>query len=230
MDSFDFQVEIKYTRRQGSVGFKICDGGVRLLAPKHTPLAVLRSMVNARQQWIQQKLAELKATPPRYSPPDLISGTELRYLGNTYPLSIVSAEATCVELDSGYLCVDIPEGEFDPKLGDVIEHWFKQQAQQHFPERLKHWSDIMQLSPASLKVKRYKSRWGSCDQRQRITLNSRLMMASEDIIDYVIIHELSHMLEMNHSAAFWFHVERYCPDYRERRRWLKRQGHLLQLT
>ncbi len=230
MDSFDFQVEIKYTRRKGSVGFKISDHGVRVLAPKHTSLTVLKNMVSDRQQWIQQKLAELKATPANKTPAPLVSGSELSYLGNAYPLSIVNADQTCVTLDSGYLCVDIAEGEFSSRLGEVIEDWFQQQAEQHFSERLQYWSDAMQLLPSSLKVKTYKSRWGSCDRRQRITLNSRLIMASAEIIDYVIIHELCHMLEMNHSPAFWSHVKRYCPDYQMRRRWLRLQGHQLQLS
>lgn len=229
MDNFDFQVDIKYTRRKGSIGFRITDKGVCVLAPQRTSTSVIRGIVKQRQQWIEQKLSQLRAQAPATSSMPLVSGKELYFLGNLYPLSIVDSPKRCVELDSGHLCVDIPEGEFSPQLNTVIEDWYQQQAEPYFLERLEHWSAITQLHPSSLKVQTYKSRWGSCDHRQRITLNNRLIMTDQAIIDYVIIHELCHMLEMNHSPVFWSHVAKYCPDYKARRRWLRQNGPTLKL-
>ena len=123
-----------------------------------------------------------------------------------------------------YLCVDIPDVEQSPDLTDIVANWYQQQAESYLPPRLEHWSLKSGLFPQNVKVRNYKSRWGSCDHQRRITLTSRLIMAPDEVIDYVLIHELCHLVEMNHSPAFWQLVSRYCPDYRQHRKWLRQQG------
>jgi predicted metal-dependent hydrolase len=79
----------------------------------------------------------------------------------------------------------------------------------------------MGVRPASLTIRNQKSRWGSCSTRGTLSFNWRLIMAPPEVLDYVVVHELAHMMEHNHSKAFWALVAKYCPDYLAHRNWLK---------
>ena len=99
------------------------------------------------------------------------------------------------------------------------------EARQVFPERVEYWQRTMGgISIGKVTVRNQLSRWGSCSQNGNISLNVLLLKAPPRVLDYVIIHELAHRLQMNHSKAFWAIVQRYCSDYKECRKWLKDEG------
>lgn len=87
----------------------------------------------------------------------------------------------------------------------------------------------MEVKHARITIRDQKTRWGSCSSRGNLNFNWRLVMAPPPIIDYVVIHELAHLIELSHSPRFWETVERYCPDHREHRRWLREHGPRLAL-
>ena len=100
----------------------------------------------------------------------------------------------------------------------------KNEAHKYFPARCTYWSFIMGLNFGSVSIRTQKSRWGSCSAKKNLNFNCLLMLAPEEVRDYVIIHELSHLVHMDHSRDFWALVARYCPKYKEHRRWLKTEG------
>jgi len=87
----------------------------------------------------------------------------------------------------------------------------------------------MRVQPYGITVKNYKSKWGSCTANNKISYNWRIIMAPDHIIDYLIVHELSHIIEPNHSKNFWYQVENYCKDFQKKRKWLRENGHKLVL-
>ena len=87
----------------------------------------------------------------------------------------------------------------------------------------------MKVEPRGMKVKNYISKWGSCTIDHKISYNWRIIMAPDDIIDYLIVHELTHIFEPNHSKNFWQHVGNYCEDFQTKRKWLRENGHKLVL-
>jgi len=95
-------------------------------------------------------------------------------------------------------------------------------AKTHLPERVAHYAEQMGVTPAAVKINSAKTRWGSCSVKRNINFSWRLMMADPAVIDYVTVHELAHLLEMNHSAKFWAIVESILPDYRERQKQLRK--------
>ena len=97
-------------------------------------------------------------------------------------------------------------------------------AAEYMPARVAELAAIHGFDYAVVRIKNQKTRWGSCSAKGNINLNLRLMMAPDPVIDYVIIHELCHLRELNHSLAFWALVESCCPDYRRWRNWLKQLG------
>ncbi len=97
-------------------------------------------------------------------------------------------------------------------------------AKRIIPQKVKYYADIMGLEYGRITIKMQKSRWGSCSSKKNLNFNCLLMRTPDEIIDYVVVHELCHLKEMNHSPAFWAEVEKMIPDYKERRKWLKDHG------
>ena len=97
------------------------------------------------------------------------------------------------------------------------------------PEKVSYYARLMGVTYGRISIRKQKSRWGSCSREGNLNFNCLLMMAPPGVLDYVVVHELSHRLEMNHSARFWAQVEKVIPDYRELRKWLREHGSRLML-
>lgn len=95
------------------------------------------------------------------------------------------------------------------------------------PQRVKHFAPIVGVTYGRITIRNQRSRWGSCSSKGNLNFNCLLMLCPEEVRDYVVVHELCHRLEMNHSPKFWAQVERVCPDYRVHRKWLKDHGNTL---
>jgi len=103
----------------------------------------------------------------------------------------------------------------------------REQAEQKLCARAQHFANLMDVKYGSLRITRAKTRWGSCTRAANISLSLRLILAPERVIDYVIVHELAHILEHNHSKKFWQKVEQFYPEYKKCRKWLRENDHLL---
>ena len=111
-----------------------------------------------------------------------------------------------------------------------IERRYRKAAKDYIPKRVAYFAEKMQLTYGRVFIRSQKTQWGSCSSEKNLSFNWRLMLSPPRIIDYVIVHELSHLRHMDHSRAFWEEVERVLPDYKERDKWLKENGGLLEVT
>ena len=102
-------------------------------------------------------------------------------------------------------------------------------ARQVIPEKVAYYARVMGVTYGRISIRKQKTRWGSCSREGNLNFNCLLMMAPPEVLDYVVVHELSHRLEMNHSSRFWMQVEKVIPDYRKPRKWLKEHGNRLML-
>ena len=102
-------------------------------------------------------------------------------------------------------------------------------AKQIIPEKVAYYARLMGVTYGRISIRKQKTRWGSCSREGNLNFNCLLMMTPPEVLDYVVVHELSHRLEMNHSSRFWAQVERVIPDYRKPRKWLKEHGNQLML-
>ncbi|MBM2811282.1 MAG: hypothetical protein HW416_2041 [Chloroflexi bacterium] len=191
-----------------------------------TPKTNIEELVARRASWINGVRARLGSRERR----QLVSGDALLYLGDPLQLCLErgSVRAPRADLDGQRLTVILPQriGEDSQRAAveRALTRWYVGCALADFEERVRAWATACELAPSGLLVRNQRTRWGSCSRDGVLRLNWRLVMAPPSVVDYVVVHELAHMRVPNHSAAFWAEVERFLPDYRERRAHLKRIG------
>lgn len=184
--------------------------------------------MDKKKIWLNRKMAEFKALPKKVISAPLINGEAVLYLGAPYPLFVGPGEP------GGKDTLRWSGQAFhltcrNPAVGKaLLGKWYEKQARDFFPVRVAHFSDLMGVVPSSLRISSARFRFGSCSSRKRISLSWRLMMAPVEVIDAVIVHELGHLKEMNHSFRFWSFIRMFCPDYDRHKKWLKEEGrHLM---
>ena len=198
--------------------------GVIVAAPLRTPNAEIEALVRKRAGWILRKLGEERPAPQAR---EFASGESLPYLGREVPMFVqpTDGRAPSVRLDGGRFLVECPKelaGEARRAvLREALISWYKDRAEGKMRLLVERWQSKVGAKPARIAIGNQKTRWGSCSSNGNIRFNCRLLMAPPGLIDYVIVHELCHLLVANHSDRFWEQVSRTMPDYEERRRRLR---------
>ncbi len=222
MDGFPFQVEVVRTDRKRSASISLSGNLVKVTVPATLSDNRIRDLIAKRTPWIKKKLQE-QCDRPNPTPKEYVSGETVTYLGKNYRLKVLKGEFPSIKLWRGYLEVTISKTDADPKttIRSLLKDWYKSHAEKRLVEKTKRFAKVIGVNPNSVSVKDYKSRWGSCSIAGDISYNWQIILAPHSIVDYVVIHELCHMLEHNHSSKYWKHVERYVPNWRGCREWLK---------
>jgi len=206
---------------------------VQVVIPGRFPLAKVDALVRGKAEWIQRKLVQYREIQAQYPSKQYISGEMFTCLGRDYRLQVMEGAKASVSVRQNTLQVGIPYG-FSPEqralfIAKALETWFREQANQHLIERTAHYAARMRVTPASIGIKSYRSRWGSCHADGRIYFNWRMIMAPPFVVDYVVVHELCHLVHHNHSRDYWSLVESSMPEYRDAKCWLKQHGHGLEV-
>ena len=151
-------------------------------------------------------------------------------MGRNYRLKVKRGKFTPVKLVQGRLVATLPDGAKQPHMvRNALVRWYRHHAMLKLQDKVNRYSKIAGVEPASIGIKTFKSRWGSCSVKGRIDFNWKIVMAPNRIVDYVVVHELCHMKQHDHSPKFWKLVERVIPDYLECREWLKKSGTTLSM-
>ena len=109
-------------------------------------------------------------------------------------------------------------------LSEAEQRLYRDKAREIFEQKVSYYAQMMGVSYGRIAIRDQKTRWGSCSGKGNLNFNCLLMMAPDEVVDYVVVHELCHLIEMNHSKAFWAQVEQVMPDYKKHRKWLKDHG------
>ena len=193
------------------------EGVLELRIPQRLPARLLPDILQRHRRWIASQF-ERRARHVA-AVPDFGQGSLQRYLGESYSLQLTAGRAR-VELQDARLQVSVPMPEHAPNVTRVLDGWYRRQAQALFPGRLAElaatlpWLAGRVVAPP--RVVRLRARWGSCSADGRITLNLGLVLLAQPLIDYVLLHELCHLREMNHGARFYALLAAAMPDFRER--------------
>ncbi|MBW8186577.1 M48 family metallopeptidase [Shewanella nanhaiensis] len=214
-------VDVVRTSRTKTASIKVDDGLVSVVVPKALEIERIKQLVADKYLWIIQKIALHEESKPA-SDREFISGEAYAYLGRNYRLKVIAGAYTPVKLIQGRLVATLPDGAKRSNLvRDAVIRWYKLNALRKIKEKVRRYSKVMGLEPKSIDIKTFKSRWGSCSPKGELDFNWVIVMAPNRVVDYVVIHELCHLKQLDHSPKFWKEVERVMPDYAEHKEWLK---------
>ena len=227
---FALPIEIIRTDRKKTVSIEINDTQIKIIVPKKLSELAVEKLIAEKTVWIKKKVEiQLERTPQK--PKEYVNGESFSYLGRNYRLKIVKTNTNETKLKNGYLCVPVAKNlkpeEQKSLIRSNLSKWYETHALKSLQDKTRRYASLMSVTPHSVRVKDYKSRWGSCSVSGEISYNWKIVMAPHHIVDYVVVHELAHLLEHNHSAKYWKYVENVFDDYIDRRSWLKANGHKL---
>ena len=220
--------ELRRSSRR-SIGFMIDDDGLRVTAPKRVTLAEIDNAIRAKQRWIITKLQERgERQAQRQETPPLawVDGAKLPFMGGEVTLKLEPATRSHCIYDAvqGILSIGVVPGLAEWQLRERVRLWFQAEAKRVFLERLDIYAQRLGVTYAQMALSSAGTRWGSCTVDGNIRLNWRLIHFALPLIDYVVAHELAHLLEMNHSPRFWAAVETVYPDYDGAREALRKRS------
>lgn len=222
--------------RRRTIGMAVGPDGLEVSAPRWVPLGEIEAALIEKQDWILRKLREMHLHQQRLQGARVqwCDGVVLPYLGQglrvvlapDHPFRERGAQLQSLQpVQTGdpahQLLVGLPQQANAQQMRDAVQAWLMRQARQHFTERLQHFAPRLGVQWSRLSLSSAATRWGSASANGSIRLNWRLIHFKPEIIDYVVVHELSHLQVMNHSPAFWDTVGQVLPDYSQRRAQLK---------
>lgn len=214
--------------------------GLQLVLPSNVSLSreYIENILYQKYKWILNALERLEYYEQNPEPPRLFEmGEDKLFLGQVYKLELQFQPhcqgAQVLGKTAAVLVVEVQEGLNNANetraIYSALMQWYQDQAKRYITQRTAELASIYGFQYNMLRIRDQKTRWGSCSGKGNLNFNWRLIMAPPSIIDYVIVHELCHLQQMNHSQLFWKLVERFMPDYETHRAWLKYHGHLLLL-
>lgn len=216
-----FIAEVIRTHRTKSASIKIDEGAVSVVVPRDLPTDRIEKLLTDKRRWIKEKLYIQDQARPTTSK-EFVSGESLPYLGRNYRLKVERGSYQPAKLARGCLVVTVPMGMDDPSIvRNAVVRWYRARAIERFNDKSKRYTEVVGETPKSVGIKTFKSRWGSCSVDGEVLFNWKVVMAPNRVVDYVVVHELCHLIHHDHSKDFWKAVERIMPDYQECKEWLK---------
>ncbi|WP_277057971.1 M48 family metallopeptidase [Trichlorobacter lovleyi] len=219
----DLSIEVRRSSKRKTIELTVDrDGRILLYAPATTDTMTLEMLVKERRLWIYQKLGrkdeELHALPQK----EYVSGEGFHYLGRKYRLKVID--------DPLVLTLKFRNGRFlmppalTPRGHDLFIQWYTHRAMEWISRRISMHQARVGVAPQSVGVQDLGYRWGSCTQKGKLFFHWRIILLPPERIDYLILHELVHIHEHNHSPAFYDHLRRVAPEYEAHEEWLRRNG------
>ncbi|TAK92540.1 MAG: M48 family peptidase [Burkholderiaceae bacterium] len=209
-----------------SIGFQISDDGLRVTAPRWIGLHDIEQSIREKERWILTKLAAWKERSTRRALPSMqwASGATIPFLGAPLTIELGASQSALAEIaGQRILQIAMPQHASPQQIKDRVQAWLQGEARRIFESRLEHYLALSGWRISGWGLSSATTQWGSCTAQGHVRLNWRLIHFTQDIIDYVIAHELAHLKEMNHSPRFWQTVASLYPDYHNARKALRHQ-------
>jgi predicted metal-dependent hydrolase len=205
--------------------------GVEVVVPRRFPMREVPPFVEEKRRWIERTLRRIRQSQLEVPPPRLEDGGEVPYLGERLVLRVRVEPGRVrphVARRGDQLHVAVGERGQQP-VRDALERWYRRRAREEVETRLDEATARTGVPYASLQIRGQRSRWASCSSSGAMSFNWRLLLAPEEILDYVIEHEVAHLEVHDHSERFWGLLASREPGWRELEGWLRRHGHALRL-
>jgi len=188
---------------------------VILTAPYEVKDEFLNKFVEKKKNWIKEKLAFFSKVKIQK---EYVSGENFEYLGKNFIFKVVESKEELVKIDGNYCFLYVKEKNNFSKKQKLVENWYRNEATKLFQEIVDKYAQIIDKKPSKITIRKMKTRWGSCNfNTSYITLNLELIKKQKECIEYVIFHELAHLIYPNHSKRFYNYLAIYMPDWKKRR-------------
>ncbi len=214
----DLHFEVKRSTRRNSMQITVDRGGELLIAaPEHCATRAMEKFVREKRFWIYTKLAEkelLHSAPPLKQ---YVNGEGFSYLGRSYRLLLVDSQDVPVKLENGRIKM-LRSAATHGK--EQMTRWYTAHAQPWLAERVDRYQRRIGLEASSVSVQDLGYRWGSCGKGEKLYFHWRSILLPPSVVEYIVVHELVHLIEPHHTPAFWTRVERAMPDFAVKKQWL----------
>lgn len=226
---FNCKIEIIFSKKRKTVSIQVNPHGIKVRSSYWLTKYEIKQFLLKNELWIKQKVNEQKSKVKTKL--DLIDNQEMLLGGKRFILKVTSDIIPKPKIENNHLYLsnhpDIVKSFGTPRK--QIQIIVKEYAYNLLLEKTKSFSLIMSVNPISIKIKDYRSRWGSCSFKGDISYNWKIIFAPIEVIEYLIIHELSHLIFFNHSKEFWLKVEEFQPNFKNYRKWLKNNSYKLDI-
>jgi predicted metal-dependent hydrolase len=239
---FDFSYQIRTSARRKTLSITVYpDNRVVVHAPATCSRVTIARFIEQKSAWVRKALETNRQRERKVGEKSFATGATLLYLGKEYTLRVEGGHPPGVYLEEDHICVRLPgadgaqerntgsECDVSSMVREQLGAWYVSRALEEVRRRLPLHAARIGVSPGRITIKAMRSRWGSCSMSGRISLAWNIIMAPVEIVDYLIVHELCHLVYHDHSERYWALVGTILPDHRDRRRWLRENGGRLRL-
>ena len=193
-------------------------------APRTASKAEINKIIDKKRLWIEKHLSKMISRKHLHKEKLYAPGEKFYYFGKTYPLTFSYDISSAILFDGEKFII---KEDYKDQSALIFEAWYKTNARNYIRKRTHEIASKLNLQYEQVKISSARKRWGSCSTKKTLNFTWRLLQADKKVIDYIIVHELAHTVEMNHSSDFWLIVEKIMPDYQKCEAWLKEHSFLL---
>lgn len=201
------------------------DATLVVRAPFGVSEDTIERIILKHSNWIEKKKKEIKLRDLKFSKKELVNGEGFLYLGDYYRLWLVDYQEVPLNFKNGFYL----SKKYLANAKEIFMDWYKERAYEKISERVQGYALKSGFQYNKIKITKAQKRWGSCSSKGNLNFSWRLIMAPLPVVDYVVVHKLVHLVEKNHSRAFWNKVKMLITDYKKHQEWLKKNRHLLRL-
>ncbi|TWT62859.1 M48 family metallopeptidase [Rubinisphaera italica] len=219
----DIEYTLKRSDRKTASIYIERDGQVSVLVPKELSKARIEELLESKRKWIYRNQAEWHDLNTTRIQREYVNGEGFLYLGRTYRLKLVDQQEQPLMLKNGYFCL-MSNNDSAQDADSAFKEFYRTKGKDRISERVTFFERRMGVNSNAIKIMELKNRWASCTQGGNLNFHWKCMMAPPTVIDYIIVHELAHLIHANHTDAFWNEVDKVLPDYGDRKEWLRIHG------
>lgn len=218
-----------YEKRKKTILSIDPSGFVTLKAPKGTEEARLIAAIEEKAPWILEQLEKIKLRSGVFEQPKpkrFLEGEMFLYMGGSYPIE-VEEDPTLVKSKVVFrgkvLSIALPSAD-EGAIRDALLRFYTRECRQVILKRIAFYQSLFKVKPSQVEIKDMATKWGQCSSDRKLVFNWKLIMAPPEVLDYIVVHEMCHLVHMNHDRSFWRLVGKIQPDHESSTRWLTLNG------
>ena len=206
------------------------DGSVSLIVPESLPQEKIEEILEAKRLWIYRGLADWRERNAARVTREFVNGEGFLYLGRSYRLRWVDYQKEPLMLKDGRFLLRRPaDGKPSPDPADIFKEFYRTKGRERISQRVALYEPKLGVTSKAMRIMELGHRWASCSADGVLNFHWKSMMAPLKVLDYIVVHELAHLVHPRHTTDFWSSVDRILPDYRERRDWLRDNGAAMEI-